>query len=150
MPQSFACLHYHLIFSTKDRASMIVYSIRQRLYDYVGGITKNDQGRLLAAGGTGDHMHLLVSLRPQPAIANVLRDIKANSSRWVHETFPNMGAFGWQDGYGAFTVSYSQLEQVRRYIQEQEEHHHKMTFQEEFIQFLERHGVEYSPEHIWR
>lgn len=105
MSQSLACLQYHLIFSTKNRAAMIIPDLRERLHEYMGGILKNKGGRLLAAGGTWDHVHLLATLRPKPAMADILRDLKANSSAWVHKTFPKMQAFRWQDGYGAFTVS---------------------------------------------
>jgi putative transposase len=150
MAQSLACLHYHFIFSTKNRAALITLDLQQRLYKYIGGVIKNEGGRLLAAGGTRDHIHLLASLRPKPAITDILRDVKANSSKWVHEAFEKMRAFRWQDGYGAFTVSYSNIEQVRAYIARQERHHQRMTFQEEFIQFLERHKIEYDPRYVWR
>ena len=128
---------------------MILPDLRQRLYDYMGGILKTNGGRLLASGGTADHVHLLATLRPKPAVSDILRDLKANSSKWMHETFPKMRAFRWQDGYGAFTVSYSNIEQVRRYITNQEQHHRRMTFQEEFVQVLERHGIEYDPRYVW-
>lgn len=150
MGSSLACLHYHLIFSTEERVSLITPDFRQRLYDYIGGVITNAKGRLLSAGGTRDHIHLLTSLRPKPAVADILRDVKANSSKWIHETYPDLRSFAWQDGYGAFTVSYSHLDQVRRYIAQQETHHARKTFQEEFIQFLERHGIEYDPQYIWR
>ncbi|MBI4580656.1 MAG: IS200/IS605 family transposase [Planctomycetes bacterium] len=150
MAQSLACLYYHLIFSTKQRAAMIVPAVQPRLYDYIGGIIRNEGGRLLAAGGIQDHVHLLASFRPTSAVSDVLRDVKANSSKWLHETFPTMQSFGWQDGYAAFTVSHSNIEKVCDYILRQEEHHRRLTFQEEFVQFLERHGVEYDLEYIWR
>jgi REP element-mobilizing transposase RayT len=89
-------------------------------------------------------------MRPQPAVSDVLREVKSNSSKWVHETFPEMRSFGWQEGYGAFTVSYSNIDQVRLYIERQEEHHQQVSFQDEFIRFLERHGIEYNPEYIWK
>lgn len=101
MAQSLACLHYHLIFSTKGRVLAITPDLQHRLYDYMGGIIKSLGGRLLAAGGMRDHVHLLVSLRPKPAVTDVLRDVKANSSKWVHQTFRGLRSFGWQDGYGA-------------------------------------------------
>lgn len=149
MGQSLSCMHYHFIFSTKGRAALIVPAVQQQLYDYIGGIIKSEDGQLLAAGGTRNHMHLLASLRPRRAVADVLRKAKANSSRWVHIMFPNMMAFGWQDGYGAFTVSYSGIEQVREYIQQQEEHHRKMTFEEELVAILERHKLTYDPQYVW-
>jgi len=149
MASSLACLHYHFIFSTKGRAALIARPVQERLYDYIGGIIKREKGALLTAGGTRDHVHLLASLRPTPAVADNLRKVKANSSKWVHTKFPGMLTFRWQDGYGAFAVSYSAVEQVRRYIERQEEHHRRMTFQEEFVAFLERHRVAYDPAYVW-
>jgi REP element-mobilizing transposase RayT len=144
-----ACLHYHFIFSTKNRANVIAPVLQQGLYDYMGGVPKNLKGRLLAAGGKRDHVHLLASLRPQPAVSDILRDVKSNSSKWVHETFPDFRSFAWQDGFGVFTVSYSGIEEVREYIRNQERHHQSMTFQQEFLLFLERQGIEYDPEYLW-
>ena len=116
MGQTFTCLHYHLIFSTKSRLSQITADLRERLYDYIGGIIKGERGQLFDAGGTEDHVHLLASLPAQPSVADFLRVIKANSSKRVHETFAHQGAFAWQSGYGAFTVSRSNDGGVRRYI----------------------------------
>ena len=149
MGQSFTCLHCHLVFSTKSRLPQITPDFRQRLYDYIGGIIKGEKGRLVAAGGTVDHIHLLVSLHQQTAVADILRDIKANSSKWVHEAFADKSTFAWQSGYGAFSVSCSNLEQVVDYIQRQEAHHRTLSFQEEFIAFLDRHGVAYDERYVW-
>jgi putative transposase len=149
MGQSFTCLHYHLIFSTKNRLPQITPDFRQRLHDYMGGILDGERGRLLAAGGTPDHVHLLVTLPATPAIADYLRIIKTNSSGWVHKTFPDRCAFAWQSGYGAFSVSHSNDPGVRRYIASQEEHHRRVTFQEEFLEFLKRHEIPYDERYIW-
>ena len=149
MPQSFACLNCHIVFSTKSRQPLIAPDLAPRLYEYVGGIARNTGGVLMAAGGTADHVHLLVSLGKQSAVAEVVRDLKANSSRWVHETFAKLSAFAWQTGYGAFAVSYSNLDEVRRYIANQQEHHRKRTFKEEFIALLKRHHLEYDIRYVW-
>jgi len=149
MPSSYTCLHYHLIFSTKDRRALITGDLPTRLYDYVGGIIAREKGRLLAAGGAADHVHLLVSLSANRALADVLRVVKTNSSKWVHETFPASRDFGWQDGYAAFAVSVSTVAQVKRYIAAQEKHHRRRSFQDEFVAFLERHGIEYDPRYLW-
>ena len=149
MPQSFACLHHHLIFSTKNRAPLITPGVQPRLFDYVGGILRSEGCALTAAGGMPDHVHLLVSLDRQVAIADALRIIKANSSRWVHETFPTLSGFAWQAGYGAFAVSYSHLDRVKAYLSRQGEHHRRMTFQEEFIAFLQWHGISYDERYLW-
>jgi len=145
---SFRCLWYHLVFSTKNRAPQITPALQQRLYDYIGGIIKDDNGQLLAAGGTADHVHLLASIHPSVSVSDMLRKVKASSSKWIHETFPEHRGFAWQEGYGAFSVSQSNVEQVRRYIEQQEEHHRHISFDEEFIEFLERHGVPYDERYV--
>ena len=149
MPQSFACLHYHLIFSTKNRLPLITTDVQPRLYEYTGGILRSEKCVLLAAGGMPDHIHLLCSLNKELAISPALRVIKANSSKWIHETFPDHRSFAWQSGYGAFAVSYSHLDQVKRYIAGQEKRHRTTTFQEEFVAFLHRHRIEYDEQYLW-
>jgi len=149
MPQSFACLHHHLIFSTKHRDPLITPEVQPRLFDYIGGILRSEGCALVAAGGIPDHVHLLISLNRQVSIADTLRIVKANSSRWVHETFPDLSGFAWQAGYGAFAVSYSHLDRVKAYLSRQAEHHRRITFQEEFIAFLQRHGIEYDDRYLW-
>jgi REP element-mobilizing transposase RayT len=147
--QSLTCLHYHLVFSTKSRRPQITADLRERLYDYMGGIIKGERGLLLEAGGTEDHVHLLVSFPSQPSVADLLRLIKANSSKWVHETSPRHRAFAWQSGYGAFSVSRSNDDEIRRYILAQVEHHRRITFQEEFLEFLRRHDIPYDERYVW-
>jgi REP element-mobilizing transposase RayT len=149
MPQSFTCLHFHFIFSTKNRVPCLTPDFQLRLFEYIGGVLRAHQGRLLAAGGMPDHVHLLCSLSKQQAVADALRVIRANSSKWIHDTSPQQRDFAWQAGYGAFAVSYSHRDQVKRYLAKQEEHHRKVTFQEEFIAFLKRHDVEYDERYLW-
>ncbi len=148
MPQSYACLHYHLVFSTKHRAPLIPPDLQPRLYDYLGGLIRAEGGTLLAAGGVTDHVHLLVGLGQTRAVADVLRVVKTNSSRWVHDIDP-AGGFAWQTGYAAFTVSHSQLATVERYIASQEEHHRRMTFENELRALLQRHGIEPDERYLW-
>jgi REP element-mobilizing transposase RayT len=150
MPQSFVSLRYHLIFSTKNRLPLISAEVQPRLIEYIGGILRSEGSVLEAAGGVPDHMHLLVSLDKQLAISEALRVIKASSSRWAREAFPaSLSGFAWQAGYGAFSVSYSHREKVRDYLSRQAEHHRTVTFQEEFLSFLRRHGVEYDERYLW-
>ena len=149
MPSSYTCLRYHLIWSTKDRSPLIVDEFRDRLFEYIGGILRGHGGKLLAAGGMRDHVHLLADVSKQQAIADAVRDIKANSSGWIHETFQQHRSFAWQTGYGAFTVSYSGVEAVKTYIANQAEHHRVKTFQEEFVEFLRRHEIEYDERYLW-
>ena len=144
MAQSFTNLIYHIVFSTKDRQPLITDAHQSRLYDYIGGTIRELGGISLAINGTEDHVHLLVKLRPDKALSDVLRDLKANASGWMHDVFPDLKDFSWQRGYGAFTVSQSNIEKVRDYIARQKEHHQKKSSRDEFIGFLEANGVEYD------
>jgi REP element-mobilizing transposase RayT len=149
MPQSFASLHCHVIFSTKHRAALLSAALQPRLFAYLGGILHDADSVLVAAGGMPDHVHLLVSLGREVSVAEVARLVKANSSKWVRETFPELGGFAWQNGYGAFAVSYSLVDRVKAYIAGQAEHHRTMTFQGEFATFLKRHGIAYDERYVW-
>ena len=149
MPQSYVSLNLHLIFSTKNRLPQINADLQARLFEYIGGICRAEQSPLLAAGGTPDHVHLLASLGKTLALADFLRLVKTNSSKWVRETIPSHGDFAWQAGYGAFSVSQSGLDQVKRYIANQAEHHRVRTFQEEFLEFLKRLDVPYDERYLW-
>lgn len=134
MASTHLSLHYHIVFSTKDRVPDIAADWRARLHAYLGGVD--------------DHVHLLIGLRATACLADVVRDVKAVSSRWVHDEI-GVRNFAWQEVYGAFTVSASQRGPVREYIARQEEHHRKRTFQEEYIEILNRSGVEYDSRHLW-
>src|SRR5438105_6697892 len=113
MPQSLASLNFHLVFSTKNRQPLIDADLQSRLYEYLGGILRAEKSVLLAAGGMPDHVHLLVSLSRELSIADTLRIVKANSSKWIHGMFPDRHQFTWQSGYGAFSVSHSNISQVK-------------------------------------
>src|SRR5262245_52414830 len=132
MPQSLAALYCHIVFSTKNREPWIEAALEQELYSYIGGLLRPLKCLLLAAGGTPDHVHLLVSLGRECSVSDIVRDIKANSSRWVHETFPPLSQFWWQQGYGAFSVGTPQLPTIKGYIAKQKEHHASQSFQEEY------------------
>ena len=128
---------------------MITSEVQPRLYAYMGGIIRNEGGHLLEIGGMADHVHLLVQLTVIDKFSNLIRDMKAHSSGWVHRHFPNLKHFTWQEGYGSFSVSYSVLEKTKRYIQNQEQHHKTMTFEEEYIKYLKLHGVEYDERFVF-
>lgn len=115
----------------------------------MGGVVRQRGGALLAAGGMPDHVHLMASLSKEQSVAAALRDIKANSSRWIHESFADLAEFAWQTGYGAFAVSYSNLDAVRTYVETQEEHHRRRTFQEEFRDMLRKHHIEFDERYLW-
>ncbi|QEL14383.1 IS200/IS605 family transposase [Limnoglobus roseus] len=149
MPQTFTSLHYHIVFSTKHREPIITPDFQPRLYEYLGGIVRSQGGELVAAGGMPDHIHILVRLNQQHAVADVMRVLKANSSGWVHETFAARNSFAWQTGYGAFTAGLSTMSRVKAYIANQAEHHKRVTFQDELRSFLKKHEIEYDERYLW-
>ena len=150
MPQSFAALYVHFVWSTKERVPVLHPELRPRLFDYCGGILKHRKCVLLAANGVLDHVHLLVSIHRMSMVSSLARDIKADSSRWIHENFPDLREFRWQDGYGAFSVGHSQLPSCKVYIRDQERHHgSSLSFKDEFLGFLREHEIVYDERYIW-
>jgi REP element-mobilizing transposase RayT len=149
MANTYASLHYHIIFSTKNRERWITPDVEPRLWAYLSGIARDNKIQTLKIGGTADHVHLVLGLPPTLALSKAVQLLKGGSSKWIHETFPVLRQFGWQDGYGAFTVSKSHLAEVIHYVETQREHHRRRTFQEEFRAFLDRHDVEYDERYIW-
>jgi REP element-mobilizing transposase RayT len=149
MAQSFTSLHYHIVFSTKERRHLITPTLKPHLYGVIGGIIATDGGTLLRIGGTADHVHISATLSKNITVPDQLRNIKAVSSKWVHEHYPTEHAFAWQNGYGAFTISYKGLPRVAAYIEDQMRHHQQETFKEEFVRFLEEHGVEYDLQYVF-
>ncbi len=148
MPQSLVCLPVHFVFSTKGREPWIGDEWVTRLYSYIGGIADAEKCKLLAAGGLPDHIHLLVSIGRTIAVADLMRVVKANSSKWVHDTFAGQ-PFAWQNGYGAFAVGHKQIGAVREYIARQAEHHAATTFQDEFRALLTEHDIEWDEKYVW-
>jgi len=148
MPSTYANLLYHIIFSTKHREPLVVDAWKEELYRYMGGIIRSKGGISLEIGGMPDHVHILAKLKPAISVADMLKLIKANSSKWINDEKVLGKGFAWQVGYAAFSVSESQVEAVRRYIRNQEEHHRKQSFQEELIALLQRHGVEYNLQYL--
>ncbi len=149
MPHSFTHLLTHAIFSTKGRQPTLHAELKTRLLPYMGGIVREIGGCLIGINGTADHIHMLIRLPGTVCLADTMRLEKANSSRWVHETWTNRRGFARQTGYGGFSVSQFSVEAVRRYIANQEEHHRRTSFQEEFVTFLQRHGIAYDERYIW-
>jgi REP element-mobilizing transposase RayT len=148
MAETFTNLIYHIVFSTKNRQPLITEAHQSRIYEYIGGTIRGLGGISLAINGTEDHVHLLAKLRPDKALSDVLRDLKANASGWMHNVFPDMKDFSWQRGYGAFTVSQSNIEKVQDYIARQKEHHQITSFRDEFIGFLDANGIEYDERYL--
>ena len=149
MGRTFTNLLTHIVFSTKNREPLIVPELKAELYAYLGGLTRELKGKSYSINGTSDHVHVLISLPPVVSISEALRFIKSNSSGWVHNKWPHRSSFGWQLGYGAFSVSKSNVPGVLKYIGNQETHHLKVTFKEEFIDFLVKHEIEYDERYLW-
>ena len=148
MPSTHTSLHVHVVFSTKDRRPWIDSTWRSRLHEYLGGLIRAAQAIPEAIGGTADHVHLLIGLRATHALATLVQDIKQTSSRWIHETIGEK-EFVWQQGYGAFSISPTARDAVKAYLANQEEHHRTKTFQEEYVEFLHKSGVEFDERYVW-
>lgn len=143
MPHTYAANFIHCVFSTKDRRSLIPAARTTELYAYLGGIARSEGFALTAAGGTANHIHLLFVLPASYSLAHVVQKLKGSSCRWMGKSF------SWQEGYGAFSVSPSQVPVVQRYIQNQEEHHRKRNFEEEFVALLRNCGIEFDERYVF-
>ena len=149
MAHTFTNLLTHIVFGTKDRAPSIDDELKPQLFAYMSGIVRELKGKSFAVNGVSDHVHLLVRLPPALPVADAVRLIKANSSKWVHVKGGAGRKFGWQSGYGAFSVSQSNVEGVLRYIATQQEHHRRVTFRDEYVSFLKRHVIDYDERYLW-
>lgn len=149
MANTYTALHYHIIFSTKNREPWLVPDIEQRVWAFIGGIARTHNMTALQVGGVEDHVHALVTAPPTIAPFQIAQFLKGESSKWIHEEFSALRDFGWQDGYGAFTVSKSNLPDVISYILNQREHHRQKTFQEEYLDFLQKNGIGYDERYLW-
>ena len=149
MANTFTSLHYHFVFGTKRREPWIRIEAQERIWAYMAGIARNLEYTLLSIGGMEDHVHLLIGLPATVTVSEALKRIKGGSSGWVKENIPGCQAFGWQDGYAAFSVSKSQIGEVEQYIRKQREHHQVKSFQEEYRAFLDRHGIGYAEKYLW-
>ena len=148
MANTYTALNYHLVFSTKNREPWLTEEIRERLWPYLGGIARENGMKALAIGGLANHVHILLSASPTIALSKAVQLIKGGSSHWMKESFPNLAAFSWQDGYGAFTVSESQIEVIRGYIEQQPEHHRTKSFEEEYRALLDRHRIAFDQRYL--
>jgi len=150
MSQSLAKMWTHLIFSTKDRYPFLADpEIREQTHKYIAGILRKHDCATLLVGGVADHVHALFALSKNHSIADIVYQVKRSSSKWIKTHGSEYKKFHWQNGYGAFSVSQSHVEQVRRYIEGQERHHRRVAFQDEFREFLRRYEVDYDERYIW-
>jgi putative transposase len=147
MAHTYVSALVQVVFSTKGRRKTISAELRPKLWAYLGGIARHNRMTAVQVGGTADHIHGLLILPATMAIAKAVQLLKGGSSKWIHDTEGK--PFAWQDGYGAFTIGVSQLQTTIAYIRNQEEHHRKHSFEEEFLAFLKKHDIEYDPRFVW-
>lgn len=149
MPQSLSSILIHLIFSTKNREPFITPAIETELHPYMATIFRELKSPSLAINGTDDHVHILFSLARVIAIADLLQEVKTETSKWIKTKGPEFRNFHWQNGYGAFSIGKSQVQEVERYIHGQKEHHRRVTFQDEYRKFLKAYGIDYDERYVW-
>ncbi|MHA3770947.1 IS200/IS605 family transposase [Verrucomicrobiota bacterium sgz303538] len=149
MPQSLSRVLIHLVFSTRQREPVLSSAIQRELHPYLGGVLNENDCPAIEVGGERDHVHMLFGISRTLTIAQLVEKVKTSSSKWLKTKEPQFGAFHWQHGYGAFSVSQSDAERVIAYIRNQEEHHRKMSFQEEYRKLLERYRIQYDERYVW-
>jgi len=149
MANTYTALYYHLVTSTKYRKPWITKDIEDRVWSYLGGVARENGMTAIQIGGTEDHVHILLGVPPTMAPSKAVQLLKGPTSKWIHETFPGASGFAWQDGYGAFSVSRSNVPDIIEYVRHQREHHRRRTFQEEYLALLRRHDIEYDERYLW-
>ncbi|HYI07630.1 MAG TPA: IS200/IS605 family transposase [Thermoanaerobaculia bacterium] len=149
MPHTYSSLSTHVTFSTKRRQPIITPDLEARLLPYFGGIVRQLGGTVLVSNTVPDHVHLLIELPPTITMSEAIGQLKGSSSKWIHDSFPERRTFAWQRGFGAFSVSRSNVPGVARYIESQKEHHRKVTFEEELVRLLRRHGIDFDERSWW-
>ncbi len=149
MPGTYSQILLHIVFSTKQRKPWITSNIAERLYPYMAGIIRSERGTLYDIGGVEDHIHIYMRGRPDESISNLMRTLKASSSKWIHDTFPILGAFNWQEGYSVFSVSKSQEQAVKTYITGQAKHHEKEDFKSELLRLLRLHELDFDERYVF-
>ena len=150
MAHTYTSTNIHYIFGTKNCAKIIVKGIQSRLWAYIGGVARNNNMKAIQVGGITDHVHIILSIPPTITVAKAIQLIKGNTSKWINDERIIRGRFSWQQGYGAFSVSYSQLHNVIRYIQNKAIHHRKFTFKEEYLMLLERNNIQYDDRYLYK
>lgn len=149
MGHTYASIYYHIVFATQGRVPALGEQIRPRLWDYMGGILRNIRCHPVIVGGHAEHAHVVVSAHQDLAPSKLVATVKANSSRWLHETYPDLAEICWQRGGSVYTLHHGLVERARQYVSRQEEHHREQSFEEEYRAFLRRHGVVIDERYIW-
>ena len=150
MPNTYTQIHIHAIFAVQNRLSLISKTWEQRLYQYIAGIIQNHGHKLLVINGMPDHIHILLGMRPIESLSDLMRDVKGDSSLWINSNKLVMGKFSWQEGYGAFSYSKSQISAVATYIENQELHHRKKSFIEEYTKILQDFDVDFDERFVFK
>jgi len=149
MANTYTQLYFHVVFAVKGRANLISAKWKEELYKYITGIVTNKNQKLIAINGMPDHIHLLIGMKPDANLSDLIRDVKANASKFINEKKFVLGKFEWQTGFGAFTLGQSQLNTIINYIRTQENHHQTKSFREEYVEFLKRYEIVYKTEYVF-
>jgi putative transposase len=149
MANTYTQMYIQIVFAVKRRQNLIQKNWKDELHKYICGIINGKEQKVYAIGGVSDHIHILVSIKPNIAISDLVRDIKANSSKWINENEFVRGKFQWQEGFGAFSYAQSQLDNVIAYINNQEQHHQKKTFKDEYLTLLQKFDIEYDEKYLF-
>lgn len=149
MPNTYSQIYIQVVFAVKGRENLIHKNLKDELYKYICGIANGQHQKVYAINGMPDHIHLLLSMKPDISLSNLVRDIKANSSKWINSNKKIVGKFQWQEGFGAFSYSSSHLDKVIAYINNQEEHHSKKTFKEEYLDLLSKFEIPFDPKYLF-
>jgi REP element-mobilizing transposase RayT len=150
MSNTYTQIHIQFVFAVKYRNGLIHSSFKQELYQYISGIIKANNHKLLAINGMSDHLHILIGMRPSQSVSDLIQNIKSNSSKWINEKKFLKVKFEWQEGYGAFSYSKSHVQNVIRYIQNQEEKHKVKSFNEEYLDFLKAFEIDYDERYVFK
>ena len=150
MANTFSQIYIQTVFAVSGRLSLITQDFKEELHKYIAGIVRNKGQKLISINGMADHLHILIGLRPAMALANLVRDIKSDSSDWVNRRRLARGEFAWQEGYGAFSYGHSQLDTIIRYIQNQEKHHRRRSFEEEYLTLLRKFDIAFEDKYVFK
>ena len=149
MANTFSQIYIQTVFAVSGRLSLITQDFKEELYKYITGIVRKQDQKLISINGMADHLHILIGLRPAMALADLVRDIKSDSSEWINKRKLARGKFGWQEGYGAFSYGHSQLDTIIRYIQNQEKHHRRRSFKDEYLALLCKFEIEFKEKYVF-
>src|SRR5665648_11088 len=149
MPGTFSQIYIHIVFAVKNRDSLIHSSWEERLYQYITGVVQNKGQKMLAINGVNNHIHFMIGMKPSCCLSDLVREVKKSSNEWIKENRLNKYRFNWQEGFGAFSYSHSQLDQVIKYVMNQKEHHKKKGFREEYLDLLKKFEIEYDEKYLF-